>query len=182
MAHRIIMNQNESYTESLGITWNLQTYVGSDFWTREPPPNLHWVWETLNWTTSRTNFKSTVEKDTKTPRCRTKMETRKCQLWHQEHGLKTHHIFISRQSLPLAVEVRAYIAKNHCSTRIVSFVVALALIVISILGMINVGKLRFSAIARMSVEKDSTFPSMGGQADRHANSCRLSIFSFLWLR
>jgi len=37
-----------------------------------------------------------------------------------------------------ALEVRAYIAKNHCSTRIVCFLVALALIVISILGMINV--------------------------------------------
>lgn len=37
-----------------------------------------------------------------------------------------------------ALEVRSYIAKNHCTTRIVSFLAAIALIVISILGMINV--------------------------------------------
>eukprot|EP00439_Symbiodinium_sp_Y106_P056671 s3190_g7.t5 len=43
-----------------------------------------------------------------------------------------------------AVEVRAYIAANHCSVRIFCFLVALALVASSVLGMINIFNLVFS--------------------------------------
>ena len=47
------------------------------------------------------------------------------------------------QSKTLLWEVRAYIAANHCSVRIFCFLVALALVVASVLGMINIFSLVF---------------------------------------
>ena len=41
-------------------------------------------------------------------------------------------------------QVRAYIAANHCSVRIFCFLVALALVASSVLGMINIFNLVFS--------------------------------------
>ncbi|CAE7503144.1 unnamed protein product, partial [Symbiodinium pilosum] len=81
-----------------------------------------------------------------------------------------------------AVEVRAYIAANHCSVRIFCFLVALALVVASVLGMINIFSLVFDpfhylvgvynfffALAMVVLDGESSW-------FRHCCDCRSRLF------
>eukprot|EP00435_Cladocopium_sp_Y103_P045234 s2742_g12.t4 len=83
-----------------------------------------------------------------------------------------------------ALEVRSYIAKNHCTTRIVSFLAAIALIVISILGMINVLGALFSpfhyVIGIFNFFWAIIIALIDGEASWFAKcgNCRVSLFQW----
>lgn len=81
-----------------------------------------------------------------------------------------------------ALEVRTYIAKNHFSVRIVSFLIAIALVATSVLGMINVFGLLFSPFHYVIGVFDLFFAVVIALVDGEASwfekccNCRVKLF------